>query len=345
MNSPSRILVVDDQLLNRELLGAMVEVIGHEMIEAENGFEALEKVNESIDLILLDIMMPGMDGTQVLECLKANPITQAIPVVVISALNEVDMIAKCIELGADDYLPKPFNKVLLKARINACLERKRLHDREVSYLREIEQEKQRSDELLRVILPDVIIQELRTTNAVKPRLYENVAVLFCDIVEFTPYCATRPAEEVVAFLQELIAVYEDYTSQHEMLKIKTIGDCFMATAGLLKPVYNPVLNCVRCGQEMIAAAQRLSSERNVRVGIHIGPVVAGVVGNRQYLFDLWGDTVNTASRVEANGDDGAVNVSETAYEQIAGMCRAHALGPIFIKGKGEVNLFRIDEIL
>jgi adenylate cyclase len=345
MDKPSRILVVDDQMMNRELLGAMIEVIGHEMIEAENGFEALEKAKQDVDLILLDIMMPGMDGTQVLECLKANPDMQAIPVVMISALNEVETIARCIEMGADDYLPKPFNQTLLKARIGACLEKKRQHDLEMSYLHAIELEKQRSDELLRVILPDVIIHELRTTNTVKPRLYENVAVLFCDIVEFTPYCATRPPEEVIASLQELIEVYEEHTAQHEMLKIKTIGDCFMATAGLLKPVANPVLNCIRCGTAMIAAAQRLSADWNVRVGIHVGPVVAGVVGNRQYLFDLWGDTVNTAARVEANGDNGAVNVSETAFRQIAGLCRSHSLGPIQIKGKGMMELFRVDSLL
>ncbi|HZT43869.1 MAG TPA: adenylate/guanylate cyclase domain-containing protein [Chthonomonadaceae bacterium] len=341
MDQPGRILVVDDELLNRELLGAMIEIVGHEMIEAENGVEALEKAGPGVDLVLLDIMMPGMDGIEVLRRLKADEARRHIPVVVISALSALDTIVTCIELGADDYLPKPFNQTLLKARIGACLEKKRLRDRERDYLRQIEMEKQRSDELLHVILPHEIVQELRATNTVKPRRYEPVAVLFCDIVEFTPYCAARPPEEVICQLQELVETYEDLCLQHDLQKIKTIGDAFMATAGLLKPVENPVLCSVRCGLEMIAATRRLSAAWNVRVGIHVGPVVAGVVGHRQYLFDLWGDTVNTAARIESHGVRGAVNVSRDAWPHIAGHFQAESLGGIPVKGKGEMELFAV----
>ena len=120
-------------------------------------------------------------------------------------------------------------------------------------------------------------------------------------------------KEVIPSLQRLVEAYEDLVLRFNLEKIKTIGDAFMATAGLLKPLENPVLSCVECGLKMIEVAQDLPAKWNVRVGIHAGPVMAGVLGQRQYLFDLWGDTVNTAARIESNGVAGAVNLSREAW--------------------------------
>jgi class 3 adenylate cyclase len=296
---------------------------------------------QPFDLVLLDIMMPEMNGYQVLERLKSDAALRHIPVIMISALEEIDSVVRCIEMGAEDYLPKPFNPVLLRARIGACLEKKRLRDREVLYLQQIEQEKQRADDLLHVILPREIVEELKASDAVRPRFYDEVAVLFCDIVGFTPFCEQRQPEEVLAHLQQLVELYEELVLRHGMQKIKTVGDAFMATAGLLRPVENPVLNSIQCGLEMIAVARRLPAQWEVRVGIHFGPVMAGVVGHRQYLFDLWGDTVNTAARVESHGVSGAVNVSSAAWARIAPHCEGESLGLTLVKGKGSMELFRV----
>src|SRR5262249_5605340 len=152
-------------------------------------------------------------------------------------------------------------------------------------------------ELLHVILPDQVVKELKATNGVRPRRYDEVAVLFADIFGFTPYCERHCPEEGVSPLQRLVEAREDSGLRHQVQKIKTSGDAFMAASGLLHRVENPVLNCVRCGLEMIAAAQALPTDWNLRVGVHVGQVVAGVIGHRQYLFDLWGDTVNTAARL------------------------------------------------
>jgi adenylate cyclase len=282
-----------------------------------------------------------MDGYQVLMRLKADEQLRHIPVVVLSAIDEVESVVRCVELGADDYLPKPFNPALLRARIGASLEKKRLRDQEVWYRQQIEAERQRADDLLHVILPDEIVRELKTTDAVQPRRYEHVAVLFCDIVGFTPYCDQRQPQEVLTSLQQLVEVYEDLAARYQMQKIKTIGDAFMAVAGLLTPVENPVLNGVRCGLEMIAAAPRLTAEWNVRVGIHVGPVVAGVLGRRQYLFDLWGDTVNTAARMESSGVAGTVTLSRAAWDAVAAHYPGERVGAIPVKGKGDLEVFRI----
>jgi len=338
-----RLLVVDDNEANRDLLARSLARQGHTVALAENGRQALEMVaRDPFDLILLDIMMPELDGYQVLQRLKADVALRHIPVIMISALDELDSVVRCIEMGAEDYLPKPFNPVLLRARIGASLNKKRFHDREVGYLRQIEAEKKRADELLHVILPDEIVEELKATNRVRPRRYEDVAVLFCDVVGFTPYSEKHPPEEVVAHLQELVEAYEDLALRHELQKIKTIGDAFMAAAGLLRPVPNPVLAAVECGLGMVERIRAMPAGWTVRVGIHAGPLVAGVVGHRQYLFDVFGDTVNTAARVESHGVPGAVAVSATAWRRIADRCRGQSLGLVPVKGKGELEIFRVD---
>ena len=317
---PGCCLVVDDNATNRDILCRLLLRQGHRVATAVNGRQAVEMIHaEPFDLVLLDIQMPEMNGFQVLAHLKNDEKLRDVPVIMISALDQEDSVIRCIALGAEDYLPKPFNPLLLRARIGACLEKKRFRDKEQSFLRQIEQEKKRADELLHVILPGPIVQELKATNDVKPRRYENVAVLFADLVGFTRYCEGRSPEEVVPHLQKLVEAWENSALKYGVEKIKTIGDAFMAASGLLTPVANPVLACVRCGQEMIAETRKLPVGWNLRVGVHVGHVMAGIIGKRQYLFDLWGDTVNTAARMESSGKAGHITLSPQARARVEGL--------------------------
>lgn len=338
-----KILVVDDIPRNVRILRDRLVKEGYQVIEAGNGEEALEKVNrESPDLILLDIIMPNMDGYQVLEHLKADETTRHIPVIVISAVDQIESAAKCIELGAEEYLFKPFNSVILKARVRACLEKKKWHDQEKLYLHQIEEEKKRSDDLLHVILPNNIVEELKSTHKVKPRRHGEVSVLFCDIAGFTPYCDENDPEKVISNLDELTVVFEDLTLSYGLEKINSIGDQFMAACGLRGQIENPVLNCVKCALEMIDSAQRSTANWKVRIGIHVGSVVSGVLGRRKFLFALLGDTVNVAERMQSHGLVGSVNVSKTAWEKISGLCYGESRGLMPIKGKGKMEVFRVD---
>jgi len=265
-------------------------------------------------------------------------------VIVLSASDQLDHVVKCIQKGAQDYLSKPFSPVLLQARIGSCLERKRLRDQETLYLRQIEEEKRRSDELLHVILPRDIAAELKATDAVKPRRFERVGILFCDIVGFTAYSARRGPEEILSHLQTLVEAFEQLCLKHDLEKIKTIGDSFMATAGLVTRLDNPALNCVRCGLDMVAAARELPAGWQVRVGVHVGPVIAGVVGHRKYQYEVWGDAVNTASRMEQAAVAGSVCVNKDTWNVIAEYCCGRSLGRVALKGKGEQELFVIDAV-
>ncbi len=337
------ILVVDDNEANRALLVRRLGRHGHRVAQAEDGICALEMLHEHpFDLVLLDMLMPNMNGNEVLAAMKFDLALRHIPVIMITGVDDLANLIGCIEGGADDYLTKPFDPVLLDARIGACLEKKRLRDQEQGYLRRIEEEKRRADELLRVILPHSIALELQEHNCVKPQRHENVAVLFSDVSGFTSYCDKHGTEEVMAHLQMLMDSFEEIAARHGLEKIKTIGDAFMATAGLLEPLANPVLSSVRCALEMVRAARALPARWNVHVGIHVGPVIAGVVGRRKYLFDVWGDTVNTASRVTGLAGTADVYVSEAAWRQVQHDCQGQSCGRFQVKGKGEIEVFRVE---
>jgi adenylate cyclase len=313
-----RLLIVDDNPNSRRYLEHVFRRQGHEVAAVADGQAALDRIaQDSFDVVLLDLVMPGLSGFDVLDQLKANPATRQLPVIVISALNEVDSVIRCIARGADDYLSRPFNQLLLTARVGACLEKKRLLDRQAHNLKTI-------DRLLHAIVPAEVVPELKDTQTLRPRRHERVGVLFLDIVGFTRYCDGHCPEEVVNRLQDLVLAFESVAAAHGVQKIKTIGDAFMAAAGLLQPDPNPVLTLVSCGQAMIDAAARLSAGRDsrwdVRIGIHAGPVVAGVLGRTQFAYDLWGDTVNKAARMESASEPGRITLSTEAWADVADRC-------------------------
>jgi adenylate cyclase len=338
-----RILVVDDNEDNRYTLTRRLQREGWtDLATADNGREALHKIaQERFDLVLLDIMMPEVNGYEVLKQLKTGPATRDIPVLMISALSEFESVVRCIELGADDYLPKPFNPALLRARVGACLEKKRLHDQELSYLAEIDHQRQRAEALLHAILPVQAVEELEHSQTVTPRRHEDVVVFFADVVGFTAYCDLLSPEEIVANLHVFASTFEEIASQHGLEKIKTVGDGFLATADLLLPNPDPVMASIECAAATIASARRLPLPWEVRVGIHIGPVVAGVVGRQKFSFDIWGDTVNVAARLAGYGTQSSINISAAAWERVQTRVDAAPLGPIPIKGKGDVEAYRV----
>ena len=336
------LLVVDDNEDHRYTLTRRLKREGYaNLTEAVDGQEALNLMGQRpFDLVLLDIMMPVMNGYEALERMKSDMALRDIPVIMISAVDEMDSVVRCIELGAEDHLPKPFNAALLRARIAASLEKKRLKDQQDSYLQQIEVEKKRADELLHATLPSAAVHELKTTNMVRPRRFEDVVVVFCDVVGFTTYCDQHAPEEVVSHLQELVNACEEVVARYGLEKIKTIGDAFMATAGLLQYVEEPAAASVRAGFEMIAAVKGQEAAWDLRVGIHMGTVVAGVIGRKQYVFDLWGDTVNVASRIVAEAEPSSVLISAPVWRNLRNSFRGSSKGLVDLKGKGDLELIQ-----
>ncbi|MEM6960290.1 MAG: adenylate/guanylate cyclase domain-containing response regulator [Myxococcota bacterium] len=341
--SESHILVVDDDETTRRTLGRSLSKLGYVVNLAAGGEEALRALGERMyDLVLMDLLMPGITGDQLLERMKAMPDYREVPALMISGLDDLEMVAKCIDLGADDYLLKPPSATLLKARVSSCLARKAAVDQRRLYVSQIEKERSRADDLLRAIFPRNVIQELKATGTVKPRKHERVAVLFFDVVDFTAWCNTANPEQTVVSLQRLFERLEDLSDRYGVEKIKTIGDAFLATSGLLSDAEEPVHACVRAGAAMLEATGACVPGWRGRVGIHVGPVMAGVLGHRQCVFDVWGDTVNTAAKIQEVAEPGEVFLSEAAYLSSREVCLASSVGPVPLKGKGEVTLYRAE---
>jgi class 3 adenylate cyclase len=177
---------------------------------------------------------------------------------------------------------------------------------------------------------------------VQPRLFTDVAILFVDLADFTAWCHAHPPEEVVAEVQRLAEAFEAFADRHGMEKIKTIGDAFMATANLLQPHDDPVMAAIHCCHDMADAAHGHANGWRIRAGIHIGPVVAGIVGRTKFSFDLWGDTVNVAARLSAIGEEDAVQLSADAFERVRDRCTVRGVRRILLKGKGEIEVYRCD---
>jgi adenylate cyclase len=334
------VLIVDDNEDNRFTLSMRLEACGYSnLVTAENGREALEKLRECpIDLVLLDIMMPELDGYGVLEEHRTDPALRDIPVVMISAVEDVNSVVRCIELGATDYLTKPFNPVLLKARVDNCLEKARYKAQEAAHLARIESEKRRADEVLATVLPRSIARALKLNRRLAPQRYEDVAVLYSDLVGFTAYSERHPPETVFAELEALVDRFEEIAHGHSLDKIKTVGDAFMATANLLSPLDEPMHAAVAGALDMVAATRTVRADWAVRIGIDFGPVLAGIMGKTQFQFEVWGDTVNTAVRIEEYGRPGSVNVSGRGWLQLHNRVQGRSLGFVELKGKEKIEI-------
>jgi class 3 adenylate cyclase len=339
---PSQILVVDDHQSNRDLLARRLSREGHAVVTAEDGPSALQLVETaSFDLILLDLLMPGMSGYDVLCRLKADPRHFEIPVIVISALDDIASVVRCIRAGAEDYMPKPFDPVLLRARIDASLERKHLRDREKLILEELRSEKAKSELLLLNMLPRAILSRLQEGETVIADRLPEATILFADLVGFTSLAARIPASRIVELLNRLFTAFDHLSTQFGVEKIKTIGDAYMLAGGVLDPRPDHVAAVADMGLAMLEsvdhAGRQFGEPLEIRIGINTGPVVAGVIGTQKFIYDIWGETVNTASRLESHGLPGRIAVSGETYRRLHRSHEFEPRGIVNLRGSGPVE--------
>src|SRR6266849_1620060 len=277
-----RLLVVDDNEDNRYTLILRLEIEGYQDITtADDGKAALELLRtRQFDLVLLDVMMPKIDGYQVLEQLKAEGRLDNIPVIMISAVNEIDSIVRCIEAGADDYLAKPFDPTLLRARVGSSLEKKHLRDREREMVEALRIEKERSEQLLLNILPKEIVARLNGGETVIANQLSDVTILFADLVAFTKLSSRLSAGDLVRLLNGLFSEFDRLALELGIEKIKTIGDSYMVAGGLPEPRADHAHAVADMALAMIATVERMNCELptplQMRIGIHSGDMVAGV---------------------------------------------------------------------
>lgn len=294
-DAPGHLLIVDDNKVNRLLLSRSVELLGHQASVAENGRVAMEMLsNQPFDLILLDIEMPEMDGFQVLEAIKSDTDLRDLPVIVTSSVEGLDNVVRCIELGAEDYLPKPVNKTLLSARVSSGLEKKRLRD---------EQKR-----LLERFATTEVAQDLQESGFSIGGKRANASVLFCDIRGFTTLSENLAPEETIDLLNSFYTLmFEAVTSNGGIVSLM-LGDGLMALFGVPQSLSNSAQSAVAAGHEMHSMIEMLNLERRaegkgslkIGIGIATGEVVAGYAGtDNRATYTCIGSTVNLAARLEA----------------------------------------------
>jgi len=349
------ILVADDSEPLRTVIVLTLNALGyHNISEAIDGQHAIELLRQrEYDLLVLDIEMPRLDGFGVLTALKQDPLRRHLPVIVASGLDQLEAVVRCIELGAEDFLPKPVNSTLLKARVSSSLERKRLRDLERLRLIELQQEKQlleieqeKSERLLLNILPKSIAERLKQGERTIAERYAEVTVLFADLVDFTTLANGLDPEALVSLLNDLFSRFDRLAELHGLEKIKTIGDSYLLVGGLPERRPDHAEAVAEMALEMLDALADLNRERGtslcLRVGLNSGPVVAGVIGRKKFTYDLWGAAVNLASRMQSSGLANRIHVPVDTYELLRGKFHLTERGTVFCKGLGDVRTYLLD---
>ena len=350
------ILVVDDNEDNREILARRLAREGYRIHVAAGGPEALQILHrQTTDLVLLDVMMPEVDGYEVLKRVKADEQLRDIPVLMISALDEIDSVVRCIELGAEDYLTKPFDAVLLRARIGACLERKRLHDQELKHLQELAEWNRGLEQRVREEVAQV--ERLgRLKRFFSPQLAElivaggaddplkthrrEVTVVFLDLRGFTAFAETAEPEEVMGVLRAYHAEMGRLVLEHEGTLERFAGDGMMVFFNDPVPVENPAERAVRMATAMRDRVNELSSawrkqgwDLALGVGIARGYATIGAIGfEGRWDYGAIGTVTNLAARLCGEATGGQILVSSRVASAVEAFVDAEEVGALTLKG-------------
>lgn len=341
-----KVLIVDDQEANVLLLERMLRDAGYVSVRSTThpGEVCELHLRHHYDLILLDLQMPGTDGFQVMEGLKKIEPDGYLPVLVVTALPGHKL--RALQAGARDFISKPFEMAEVLVRVHNMLEVRLLHLEAKRLYSLVLEEQKVSERLLLNVLPHSIAERLkgrsdiladRFTEVIADS-FEDVTVLFADIVEFTSFAETVSAKVLVDLLNDIFTRFDILADKRGLEKIKTIGDAYMAAAGLPLPAPDHPARAAHMALDMLEAIGRFNEERGyklrVRIGVDTGAVVAGVIGKRKFLYDLWGEVVNTASRMESQGVAGRIQITESTRQRLSASFVLENRGYIDVKGKG-----------
>ncbi|MFM7107316.1 MAG: adenylate/guanylate cyclase domain-containing protein [Planctomycetaceae bacterium] len=345
-----RVLVVDDVKLVgrmvRQMLAGEPDVEVHYAQTPEEALAAAVRLRPTV--ILQDLVMPDVSGAEMVGRFRALPETADVPVIVLSAVEEPATKADLLAGGASDYLVKLPDKVELAARVRLHSEgHARLLERNAAFAAleqanaDLARERERTDNLLHAILPPSIADRLKSGPQAIAELHQEVTVLFADLEGFTAFTARNCPRDVVDLLDEIFGAFDRLAVEHGVVKIKTIGDAWMAVAGLPEPRADHAAAMAGMALDMQAAFAAIAARRGLaaglRVGMHSGPVVAGVIGRDRFAYDLWGDTVNLASRMESHGEPGRIHLSADTAAILGNAFEVEDRGEIAVKGKGPVR--------
>lgn len=341
--SKGTILVVDDNKNNLDLMLVTLSDQNYRLLAATSGERAL-KIAQKVepDLVLMDIQMPGMDGYETARRFKTDLNLNHVPILFLSALNDLNNIVQCFAAGGVDYISKPFKKEELLARVNTHLSIKKLQSK-------LRDERDRISTILHGILPEKVINKLKSGTMPEPEYISRSTVMFADFAGFTALIKEEGAQKGISYLNQLFDTFDDIANYYGLERIKTIGDAYMAVAGVNRKIEHPelatVLTALSIRSFLRAFNDRISKDRwKLRVGIHSGPVIAGIVGHQKIAYDVWGNTVNISSRLENISRVEAITISKNVQEKTEESLKLNDRGVHELHNWGNMNVFEVEDI-
>lgn len=388
------ILVVEDSPVQAIVLRRALTHAGYQVVIAKDGAEGLEIVKrQNIDLIISDINMPRMNGFELCRNIKSDMILRKIPVILSTALSSPTDLIVGIEVGADNYIPHPWNEnqllniieellkaptrqqttaetevVILRGKeyhintsrqyiLNFLLstyenihqqnsELNSLKDEIQKAYKKLESVQKEQEEILYNIFPEAVAQELMAYGSVTARRYEEATVMFLDFVGFTKSSRDLNPQALVEALGVYFEKFDSIIEMHRIERIKTIGDGYMCVCGVPEAVPDHPVYAIRAALHIMdfmyfgatEMQQKYGLDWKIRIGIHSGPVVAGVIGKKRPAYDIWGDTVNLASRMESHSEKNKINISKATYEAVKDVFKITPRGKIPVKNKEGIEM-------
>jgi adenylate cyclase len=336
----AKILIADDDPVSQSILGDLVQGQGYEVVITSNGTDAWQALQDTpdLDLAFIDWMMPGIDGPTLCAKIKAEITDRYVYAIMITAKDHKDDLIKGMEAGADEFISKPVHEGELISRLRAG-------ERMLTYEKRLRAEMRRSDELLTNIMPPPIAHRLKAGERYIADFFPSASILFLDIVGFTDWCLRMDAIAMVEQLNSLFALFDIEINKLGLEKIKSIGDAYLVAGGLPDPHTDHAQSMASLALAIQARIAEMNKHRLqpwcIRTGITSGPVVAGVIGEKRFIYDVWGDTVNNASRLENAAGTNEILISDSTYQLLRNQFLCESMPPIDLKGIGLQKVWKL----
>ncbi len=313
---------------------------------ANNGYEVfILAARHKPDLILLDWEMPDFSGIEALESLKSHDSTKDIPVIMISGFTKPDHVKIALEAGAIDYLKKPIEPSELLARVRTSMTLSSTLQQLKIQKDNLETEMKKTDILLRGLLPEEILETMKNSGDIAPKRYRNVTVIMADLVDFTIKSQKMSPKRLLDELQTIFSSFDEITARYHCTRIKTIGDAYLSVSGMWNETQNHALIAAKMAERMrqyiIDHNKKYNIDWEIRIGINSGDIIAGIISKKNLSFDIFGDTVNTAARMQAYCDPMQINVSHSTFSLISNFYTMVKRIPRKVKSKGAISMYYI----
>ncbi|WP_291860732.1 adenylate/guanylate cyclase domain-containing protein [Marinilabilia sp.] len=340
------ILIADDMDSIAEFIKAQLNTLSNDIDfrRARDGYETYRFALEtSPDIILLDWEMPEISGMEALKNLKLNPQTQDIPVIIISSFSSSDKVKEALEAGAIDYVRKPIETDELIARVSSAMTLANTLRELKIQKQQLESEQKKTHHILKNILPAEIVKSLKSGVVVQPRPYRNVTIIMADLVNFTEKATRMSPRKLLDELRIIFTKFDEISQKHNCVRIKTIGDAYMGVSGMFSNSKEHALRAAKMACEMRDFIRERNNQKGVqwevRIGLNSGEIIAGFISEHNLSYDIFGDNVNIAARMQTYSGPMQINVSDSTRKLLVPHYNFVRRVPQKVKGKGMIEMY------